>query len=242
MAQELILLAHFTKDPFLINVYKNKQDFYTMVASKMFNKDVSECGDGTVYRTRAKTIVLSLLYGKATFTLAKDLGIDKEEAELLVEEFFNNFTNVKQWMDNNLKFCKENGYVEMLYGRKRRLPNITSSDWKLYGRAERQGKANAIIQGSASIQTKLVMIALDKWCNTYSNSTRKFALISSIHDEVLVKVPKDVTFAEMRRLEDIMINTLPLDVPSKTDIELSNNWGKLKNIKNIFPEWRVTNG
>jgi DNA polymerase I - 3''-5'' exonuclease and polymerase domains len=240
--QELRMLAHLTQDPFLLDIYHTGKDFYSMIASKVFKLPIEQCGNDTKPRKQAKVVVLGLIYGMATPTLASNLGIEKKEAEQIVEDFFANFTFVKSWMDANIKFCKKSGFVEMMDGRKRRLPDIKTKDWGTYGRAERQCKANAIIQGSSSVQTKRVMIELDKWCLEQQKLGRDIALNSTIHDELLIRVPKDVTEVELKQIESIMINTLPLSVPSKTDIELGNCWGKMVGIKEVFPQWEVQNG
>ena len=236
--QEVRLLAHLTDDPFLKSIYANKQDFYTNVASKIFDKPVEECGDGSKYRKQAKVVVLALLYGMANKTLAESLGISKSDADKIVEDFFNNFTKVRSFMDDNLEHARANGYVEMVYGRKRRLPQINSRDWYEKSRAERMAQANAIIQGSSAIQTKITMIALDKYCRDKQREGRNFGLLATIHDELLIRVPKDVIKQEVKELEYIMCNSFPMSVETVTDIAISNgSWGDMVSVEEVFPDY-----
>jgi DNA polymerase-1 len=202
-----------------------------MVASRVFNLPIEECGNDTEPRRKSKVVVLGLLYGMATPTLAQNLGIEVKEAEQIVEDFFANFTKVKEWMDKNVEHCKKNGFVEMMFGRKRRLPDMklesNRDNFWIIARAERQAKANAVIQGSSAIQTKLVMVAIDAYCTKKRSEGRNFGLLATIHDELLIRAPKDVTQQELSEINDIMVNTVPLKVPSKSDFEIGQCWGKM---------------
>jgi DNA polymerase-1 len=109
--------------------------------------------------------------------------------------------------------------------RKRRLEGVKSKDkWERF-RAERQA-TNAIIQGSASVQTKRTMIALARWCKAKRAEGRKFQILATVHDEVLIYAPKDVTRVEVYEFRDIMVNTMKLKVPNKSDIEIMKRWGE----------------
>jgi DNA polymerase I len=225
-AQEPRLLAHFTEEDDLIKAYKEGKDLYSYLASEVFRVPIEECGDGSKYRKMMKMGLLATMYGTGSKTLAEQLGITPDEAEDFIAKFYAKYPKVAAWIEDNKRTCKEQGYVEMLYGyRKRRLPEIWSRDeWQVY-RAERQ-TTNARIQGSAAIQTKIVMLALHKWIKKKRASGRRFNMLASIHDEVLLYVPRDITIEEVRDIEDIMINTVKLKVPSATDIEIMSRWGE----------------
>ena len=230
-AQEIRMLAHLTNDPFLIDIYKKDLDFYSMVASKVFDLPIEECLNDSLPRKKIKVVVLGLLYGMATKTLAENLGIMEIEAQKIVDDFFANFSKVKEFMDNNIAFCKKHGYVEMIMGRKRRLPQINSGDRWEQLRAQRQAAANSPIQGSSAIQTKVTMIELDKLCKRLSKGERTFHLLCVVHDEALTKCPKDVTPYELSLINGAMVNSLPLNVPSKSDFEIGNCWGVMEKIE-----------
>jgi DNA polymerase-1 len=226
--QEPRLLAHFSGEQSLIDSYINGEDLYSKSASEVFNKPISECLDGSIYRKMMKMGILAVMYGTSPQTLSEQLNISKNEAENFIEQFYKKYARVKAFIDGNVDFAKKYGYVEMLGGRKRRLPDIQSSDkWERL-RAERQC-TNAIIQGSAAIQTKLTMIALNNLCKE-----KGWQMALSVHDEVGVYANRDLTIDDVRAFERVFLETVKLKVPNKTDIELSLRWGEGKSIKEWF--------
>lgn len=177
-----------------------------------------------------KTGILAVMYGTSPKTLAEQLGITQSEAEDFIKQFFAKYKRVKAWIDGNIRFARKHGYVEMLGGRKRRLPGIKSKDrWERL-RAERQC-TNAIIQGSAAIQTKLTMIKLDELCKR-----KGWQMAMTVHDEIGAYVPETITIEEVREFEAVMLNTVKLRVPNKTDIEISRRWGEGKSVEEWFHE------
>lgn len=218
--QEPRILAHLTGEEELVRIYLAGEDLYTSMAAKIFNKPIEICGDGSFYRKATKTIVLAILYGTSPKTVAQSLKIEVNEALKIIEDFFRKFPKVAKWIEGNKEDARVKGYVEMMFGRKRRLPGARSTDkWERL-RAERQA-TNAIIQGSAAIQTKLTIIALQKLCRR-----KGWRLLATVHDEVLVLAPVTITREEVQEFEDVMINTVKLRVPNKTDIEIQTRWGE----------------
>ena len=177
------------------------------------------------------------MYGMTEKSLAETLNISELEAKTLIDGFYKGSPRVAKWIEHNKATARKQGYVETLYGRKRRLPQIKSGDkWDVM-RAERQ-TTNARIQGSASEQTKLVMIRANKELKEISREGREFKLLATIHDEVLFQVPEDITREEVKIIESIMVDTVKLNnVPSKTDIELGKCWGSLTSVK----DWEFKN-
>jgi DNA polymerase I len=217
--QEPRLLAHFSGEPLLIEAYHAGKDLYTTAAAELFGLPESECGDGSKYRKMLKTGLLACMYGTGPKTLAGQLGISEKEAEDFLRQFFAKYKKVDQWIKYNQKFAEKYGYVEMLGGRKRRLPEAKSKDrWKKF-RALRQA-TNARIQGSAAVQTKVIMLKLADYCRRKEG----FSLALTVHDEVGLYVPKSITPAEVREIEEIMLTAVPLRVPSATDIEIQERW------------------
>lgn len=217
--QEPRLLAHFTNEDVLLTAYRDGRDLYTSAAAELFGLPESECGDGSKYRKMMKTGILAVMYGTGTKTLAGQLGISEAEAESFIENFYVKYPKVKAWIDGNVQFARKHGYVEMLGGRKRRLPDIKSKDrWERL-RNERQC-TNAIVQGSAAIQTKLTMIALQKLCRK-----KGWTMAFSVHDEIAVYAPETIAYEDVKEFEEVMINTVKIAVPNKTDIEISRRWG-----------------
>jgi DNA polymerase-1 len=166
-----------------------------------------------------KTGVLAVMYGTSPPTLAKQLGITRPEAEKFIEDFYREYSSVKKFMDGLVSYCKKHGYIRMLFGRKRRIKEINSRQFWEKSRAERQIK-NSFVQGSAAIQTKKTMIEIGKLCER-----KGWQVAFSIHDEIGVYAPENITLDEVKEFENVMLNTVKLNVPNKTDIEISLRWG-----------------
>jgi DNA polymerase-1 len=226
--QEPRLLAHFSGEEILIESYRAGKDLYTSAAAELFGLPESECGDGSKYRKMLKIGILAVMYGTGPKTLAGQLGISEKEASEFIEQFYDKYPKVKSWIDSNEAFAKKYGFVEMLMGRKRRLPGVKSKDRSEQFRALRQA-TNAIIQGSAAIQTKLTMIDLDKLCKR-----KGWNLAFTIHDECAAYVPESITIDEVKEFESVMLNTVKLAVPNKSDIELSRRWGEGLSVNQWF--------
>jgi DNA polymerase I len=217
--QEPRLLAHFSKEDILVEAYRAGKDLYTTAAAELFGLPESECGDGSKYRKMMKVAMLAVMYGTGPKTLATQLGITEKEAEDFIRQFYDKYKKVAAWIERSRAFARKYGYVEMLGGRKRRLPDIRSKDkWKRL-RAERQC-TNAIIQGSAALQTKMTMIKLDELCKKKGD----WELALTVHDELGVYVPENITPEEVREFESVMLNTVRLIVPNKTDLEAQKRW------------------
>jgi DNA polymerase I len=226
--QEPRLLAHFTGEEVLVSAYREGKDLYSTAASELFGLPIEECGDGSKWRKMMKTAILAVMYGTSAKTLAGQLDISESEAEEFIKEFYKRYPKVKAWIDGNIAFARKHGYVEMLYGRKRRLPGINSKDkWERL-RAERQC-TNAIIQGSAAIQTKLTMIELQKLCRR-----KGWTMAFCVHDDLAVYANRDLTLEDVKEFESVLLNTVKLRVPNKSDIEISLRWGEGKTVKEWF--------
>lgn len=223
--QEPRLLAHFSEEPALLEAYRNGLDLYSYMASKVYKIPYEQCVDGTIYRKRMKTGVLAVMYGTGASTLADQMGVSVEDAKQFIDDFYKTFPRVRAWVEHNKRMARERGYVTMFLGRKRRLPDAKNTDSWVRARAERQA-TNARIQGSAAIQTKLTMLALWKWCQQKRKQGREFRMLATVHDEVLLYAPEDVTIEEVVEFENIMLNTVKLKVPNKTDIEVQKRWGE----------------
>lgn len=231
-AQEPRLLAHFTQDPTLLHIYEEGKDLYSTYASIHYKRPYEEVyknpdGSDTKERKQFKMVILAIMYGMTAKSLGETLGISELEAQHLINGFYKGSPKVAKWIEFNQETARKQGYVETLFGRKRRLPDAKSSDKWLRMRAERQ-TTNARIQGSASEQTKLVMINAGKKLREISTPEREFRLLATIHDELLFLVPEDITREEVKIIESLMVDTVQLNnVPSKTDIELGKCWGDL---------------
>jgi DNA polymerase-1 len=139
--QEPRILAHFSGDEALIEAYRNNRDLYSTIASQVYKKTYYECMErwedgspnptGKKLRGQMKQLVLAIMYGKGAQSLAEDLKISVEEAQAIIEQFYNTYPKVKVWIDNTIESAKKNGYVETLWGRRRRLPDIQLEPYEI---------------------------------------------------------------------------------------------------------------
>lgn len=253
--QEPRLLAHMSRCKALIEIYKQGRDLYSEMASAIFEKPIEECGDGSIWRKRTKVVVLAIMYGMSAWSLAESLGVSKDEGQKMIDDFFKAYPEIEVWINNNQKEVVKNRYVESMWGTRRRFMDenfdilkkawrdLTPEDKKLRSAANRAMRqtTNFKVQGGAACQTKQVIVAMVpklKELSAKRGKERCFNLLAQIHDEVLFKVPKDVTPEEVADIENVMINTVKLIVPSKTDIAIGKVWGKLIDKEEFFNERR----
>lgn len=242
--QEPRLMTHMSKCKALIEVYNQGRDLYSEMASAIFSKPIEECGDGSIYRKRTKVVVLAIMYGMSAWSLSESLGVSKDEGQQMIDDFFKAYPEVDQWIKNNQQEVKKNRYVETIWGTRRRFTaenfdilkkpwnDLTPEDKKLRSAANRalRQTTNFKVQGGAACQTKQVIVAMRKLLEQLSEKRGKkrcFNFLAQVHDELLFKVPVDITPEEMAAIEDVMINTVKLIVPSKTDMALGRVWGKM---------------
>lgn len=229
------VLAHLSGDKGMQEPFKKGVDLYSTLASKIFKVPIEECGDGSKYRKMMKVGLLATMYGISNMQLAKSLGISEQEAEQFMADFLKEYPKVKEFIENTHKTVLKQGYVEMMFGRKRRFQPyirqyralITDKDYNkqkqaksILNRIKRQS-VNSIIQGSAAIILKLGMIRAYEMCQK-----KGWKMFATIHDELLFYVPEDVTEQEIIELSECMTKAVTLDVPLKCDIEISKRWGK----------------
>ena len=228
----------------LIKIYEEGRDLYSEMASAIFDKPLEECQDGSIWRKRTKVVVLAILYGMSAWSLAESLGVSKDEGQQMIDDFFKAYPEVNKWIKGNQSEVVKNRYVETMWGTRRRFMDenfdilkkawrdLTPEDKKLRSAANRAMRqtTNFKVQGGAACQTKQVLVAMVPKLKELSEKRGKercFNLLAQVHDELLFKVPKDVTPEEVAAIEDVMINTVKLVVPSKTDMALGKVWGKL---------------
>lgn len=226
--QEYRCLAYLSQDPKLIENYRLGNDLYSAIASGVFEKPIEECCDGTEYRSMTKVILLAVAYGGGANMIKDSIGATKKKAQEFLDNFFERFPVVGEWIKENQAFVKKHGYVLMDRGqRKRRLPNAKDSNAKGYYPAVFTQSTNARVQGSSAIQTKATMIELQALCDRKTAEGRgEWRIWCIVHDEALLQVPETITGRDIEDFEDVMINTYVFgNVPNKTDIELYERWG-----------------
>jgi len=215
---ELRLMAHFSQDPSMIEAFLRNEDIHTATAAKIFHIAPEEITKEM--RNKAKSANFGIIYGISAFGLAENLNISRSEAKALIDGYFENFPNVKLYMDECIRLARENLVVETLCGRKRFLRDINSKDQVKRGMAERNA-INAPIQGSAADIIKLAMVHIHKRLN---EEGLKSKLVLQVHDELVF----DTVLEEVDILSKIiryeMENVVKLKVPLTVDLKTGKNW------------------
>jgi DNA polymerase-1 len=215
---ELRIIAALSKDGPMIEAFKDGQDIHATTAAKVFGVKLEEVDRDM--RSKAKAVNFGLMYGQSAFGLADNLGISRGEARDIIEEYFKQFPTIRDYMDSNIKFAKENGYVETIMGRRRYLRDINSNNQTVRGFAERNA-INAPIQGSAADIIKVAMI------NVHAEMQKrkmKSKLLLQVHDELVFDAHKDELEDLKLLVEEKMVGAVKLEVPMDVDMGVGQNW------------------
>ncbi len=215
---ELRVLAHIANDETLINAFKEGQDIHRLTASQVFGVPFDEVTE--FQRRNAKAVNFGIIYGISAFSLSQDLKIAKKDADLYIEGYFKKYPKVKEYMDNSVKFAKENGYASTLYKRIRSIPEISSSNFIQRSFGERVAM-NMPIQGTAA---DIIKIAMVKVYNRLKKENLKSKLILQVHDELLIEAHISEKDIVTNLLKEEMENAVSLKVPLDVDIHQGKNW------------------
>ena len=180
---ELRLLAHMAGDEAMQQAFLSGADFHTVTAAKVFH--VPEAEVTHEMRSRAKAVNFGIVYGIGAYSLSRDIGVTVKEAEAFIQSYLDSFPGVRQYMDDTIAFGKEHGYVATLFGRRRALPELTSSNFNVRALGERMAM-NTPIQGTAADVIKLAMVRVWQRLRDEGLTAR---LILQVHDELIVEAP-----------------------------------------------------
>jgi DNA polymerase-1 len=217
---ELRIVAAISGDPAMCEAFKSGKDIHTATAAKVFN--VAETDVTKEMRYKAKSVNFGIIYGQGAFGLSQNLGISRTEAKEIIDNYKTQFANIQKYMDETIAFCKTNGYVETLMGRKRWLKDINSSNFTVRGFAERNA-INSPIQGTAADMIKLAMIRIH---DIFLRRKFKSKMIMQVHDELVFDAHK----SEVEIIKPIILEgmqnalLLPNDVPANAEIGVGDNW------------------
>jgi DNA polymerase-1 len=218
---ELRLLAHMSEDPILIEAFLNNQDIHARTASEVFGVPLNEVTKQM--RQKAKAVNFGILYGQQAFGLSQGLNVSFSEAKEFIEQYFNKYKRVKEYLESQKEFVKEHGFSTTLTGRKRPIPDISAKNPIIRQAAERLA-INTPLQGTAADLIKLAMIQIDKII--YKDKDPLGHMLLQIHDELLFEA-EDV---KIQQLADVakkeMENVMQLKVPLTVDISFGKNWGE----------------
>ncbi|MFN3917185.1 MAG: DNA polymerase I [Flavobacteriales bacterium] len=215
---ELRIVAALSKDEFMIESFRQGKDIHASTAAKVFG--VAENKITREQRSKAKAVNFGLLYGQGVFGLSQNLGIPRAEAKEIIDNYFAEFSSIKEYINHIQKFARENGYVETILNRRRYLKDINSTNAVVRGHAERNA-INAPIQGSAADIIKIAMIAIQ---DEMEKRNLKSRMILQVHDELVF----DAFLPEMDELKELvksrMETAVKLDVPLDVELGVGNNW------------------
>jgi DNA polymerase-1 len=217
---ELRILAHLSRDPFLVDTFQKDQDVHAATAGEIFH--VSPDRVNPEMRRLAKVINFGIIYGMSAFGLAKELGIQPAVAQAYIANYFQKYHGVRDYIDSSLEAAREKGYVTTLMNRRRYLPDIKSPNRSVRQFAERIG-INAPIQGTAADLIKVAMIRIHR---RLIQEKRETKLILQIHDELVFEVPEGELEGVRAMVKEEMEGVTKLVIPLKVEVGTGKNWAE----------------
>lgn len=215
---ELRILAHMSDDKNLIEAYKDSKDIHTATASLVFGVPIEEVTK--TQRSNAKAVNFGIVYGISSFGLSQDLSISKKEAEKYINNYFESYPGIKEYLDNAVESAKEKGYSVTMFGRRRPIPEINVSNYMQRQFGERVAM-NAPIQGTAADIIKIAMINVAREIKKKNLESR---IVLQIHDELLIEAKKDEVDVITEILKKEMSSAAELHVPLEVEVEVGDNW------------------
>lgn len=219
---ELRVLAHCSGDEQLIKAYREETDIHRITASQVFHVPFDEVTD--LQRRNAKAVNFGIVYGISSFGLSQDLSITRKEAAKYIEDYFHTYPGIKAFLDDAVAHAKENGYVKTLFGRRRPVPELASSNFMQRSFGERVAM-NAPIQGTAADIMKIAMIGVNKRLKEQKMKSR---LVLQVHDELLIETHHTEIDTVKEVLREEMEQAAVLAVPLEIDMHTGNNWYEAK--------------
>jgi DNA polymerase-1 len=215
---ELRLMAHFSQDEHLLQAFRDGQDVHAATAAKIFRIPIDQVSKDQ--RRQAKTANFGIIYGISAFGLAQQLDCSRTQAKQLIDDYFAAFPKVIQYIESQKELCRQRGYAETLFGRKRYLPDIHSQNATVRSFAERNA-VNAPIQGTAADIIKMAMVSIHR---RLKEEHLQAQMIMQVHDELNFNVPMN----EVDRVREIVVtemeNAVHLSVPLIADCGVGKNW------------------
>lgn len=219
---ELRVLAHCSGDANLIEAYREEKDIHRITASQVFHIPFEEVTP--LQRRNAKAVNFGIVYGISSFGLSEDLSIGRKEAAKYIEDYFKTYPGIKTFLDDTVAHAKEMGYVVTLFGRRRPVPELSSSNFMQRSFGERVAM-NAPIQGTAADIMKIAMIGVNRRLKEQNLKSR---LVLQVHDELLIEAYRPELPEVEKILRDEMEQAASLDVPLEIDMHTGENWYEAK--------------
>ena len=215
---ELRLMAELSGDVAMREAFKSGDDIHTITAAKVFKVDAADVT--REMRSKAKTVNFGIIYGISAFGLQQRLNIPREEAAVLIENYFDQYPGIQAWIDETIAFAKENGYVVTKTGRRRYIRDINSSSRTAGNTAERLAM-NSPIQGTAADVLKMAMVNVHRELIAGGFETK---MLLTVHDEIVFDMVRDEADAVMPVVERAMTDTIETEVPLIVEMGRGENW------------------
>jgi DNA polymerase-1 len=213
---ELRIMAHYSQDPIMLKAYREGADIHSYTAAQVFGVSLNEVTP--IMRRTAKTVNFGIIYGISEFGLASNLKISKTEAKQYIENYFERFSGVREYLDRCVVQAKKDGYVTTLLGRRRKIPELFSSVYFTRQFGERAAM-NMPLQGTAADIIKIAMLNVSK-----ALEGMKSRLILQVHDELIVETAEDEIDAVKTMLKNEMENAFTLSVPLVAEVSEGRSW------------------
>ncbi|MCL4554156.1 MAG: DNA polymerase, partial [Actinobacteria bacterium] len=219
---ELRLLAHFSRDPVLLEAFRTGEAIHTRTASEVFA--VPPLMVTREMRSNAKAVNFGIVYGISAFGLSQQLGISRPEAERYIASYFERYAGVRKFIDATIGEVRRTGVTRTLFGRERPIPEINSRNPNSRGFAERTA-VNSPLQGTAADLIKLAMIRIDSALRERKLGT---AMLLQVHDELVFEAPPEELDEVSRLVKREMEQVRTLEVPLSVDVGIGDNWRDAK--------------
>ncbi|MCE0721961.1 MULTISPECIES: DNA polymerase I [Legionella] len=216
---ELRIMAHLSQDENLLKAFALGWDIHAATASEIFQTPLDEVS--SEQRRRAKAVNFGLIYGMSSFGLAKQIGVERQDAQYYIDTYFRRYPKVLEYMNRTRQQAHQLGYVETLFGRRLYLPEINARNLVRQKAAERTA-INAPMQGTAADIIKKAMIAIAKWQNEQKNPAAK--MIMQVHDELVFEVYDKEVDSSKKMIRELMETTVKLSIPLVVSIGTGTNW------------------
>jgi len=215
---ELRVIASMSGDKNMIDAFNNNEDIHASTAANVFGINIKEVTKEQ--RSHAKIVNFGIIYGVSAFGLSNQTNLTRAESKVIIDNYYNSYPSLKEFMTNQINYARENGFVKTLVGRKRFLNDINSRNGMIRSSAERNA-INTPVQGSAADIIKLSMI---KIFNDLNSKFMKTKLILQVHDELVFEAPQNEVEQAKKIIIDNMENAYKLEVPLTVDIGVGENW------------------
>lgn len=224
---ELRIVARLADDTSMLDAFKQNIDIHSKTASELFSVGLDKVTSNQ--RRVAKTVNFGVLYGMSPYGLSQALSISQNEAADYINKYFEVHTGIKKYCNSMIQFARYRGYVETLFGFKRNLPNINSSQYIIRDSEERMA-INTPVQGTAAEVLKLAMIELDKKLKPLNTKNIIARMLLTVHDELVVEASDSIVEKVTEIMKKTMEGVIDINLPLLCEVEVGNNWGETRKV------------